>query len=170
MAQIWTFGYDAYVARWTTPVAANRIGDHAYNLLHEISITLDDPSTGTRPIIFVAHSLGGLVVANALAIATNKDSDIRKIDTRTRGILFMGTPHAGGAYASFVHGLAKALGSVQLANPDIMGVLRRDSEVLANIQDEFHSMLLNRDRHIIKIVSFDEELPTSGVGFVGILG
>lgn len=51
-----------------------------------------------------------------------------------------------------------------------MGVLRRDSEVLARIQDSFHTMVMARSKESlppIEITCFYEELPLPGVGLVG---
>jgi hypothetical protein len=54
--------------------------------------------TGKRrpPIIFVCHSLGGLVVKNALVGARKSDNeDIQEVFRATTGIIFLGTPHDG---------------------------------------------------------------------------
>ena len=54
-------------------------------------------------------------------------------------------------------------------NPEILKVLRQDSEVLARIQDNFHTMI--RARTIkglqpIEITCFYEELALPGIGVV----
>ena len=54
-------------------------------------------------------------------------------------------------------------------NPNIVEVLRRDSEVLARIQDSFHTMVMARSKEglpPIEITCFYEELPLAGVGLV----
>lgn len=51
-----------------------------------------------------------------------------------------------------------------------MDVLRRDSEVLARIQDGFHTMVKARsvaEPPPIEVTCFYEELPVVGVGLVG---
>lgn len=63
-ARIMTFGYDADIVRWTDPAGTNRIANHARNLLKYLSDERDGSESEDRPIIFVAHSLGGLVVEN----------------------------------------------------------------------------------------------------------
>ncbi|RMJ13487.1 hypothetical protein CDV36_006868 [Fusarium kuroshium] len=53
----------------------------------------DDPSTN-RPIIFVAHSLGGILLKNALVFSTMSGRDNEQgIFKSTVGIVFIGTPH-----------------------------------------------------------------------------
>lgn len=55
-------------------------------------------------------------------------------------------------------------------NSKIVQVLRQDSEVLARIQDSFHTMVMARSKEglpPIEITCFYEELPLLGVGVVG---
>jgi hypothetical protein len=58
---------------------------------------------------------------------------------------------------------------VKQTNADIVEVLRRDSEVLARIQDGFHTMVLDRNRkgvRPIELCCFYEELPLPVIGMV----
>lgn len=49
----------------------------------------------TRPIIFVAHCLGGIVVKSALALAYHGDGTHAMTWVFTYGIVFLGVPHRG---------------------------------------------------------------------------
>lgn len=62
-ARIVAFGYDAYVTRWTWGgrVSHNRIGNHASNLLASLTTFREQNDQNKPPIIFVCHSLGGIV-------------------------------------------------------------------------------------------------------------
>ena len=60
-------------------------------------------------------------------------------------------------------------GLFKKTNHEVAGVLRRDSELLGRIQDDFHSMLrsrLEQGCRKICITCFYEEPPTTGVGEV----
>lgn len=47
-----------------------------------------------RPIIFVCHSLGGIVVKNALVNArTSQEEELVAVHSATVGVVFLGTPH-----------------------------------------------------------------------------
>jgi hypothetical protein len=121
-----------------------------------------------RPIIFVAHSLGGLVVKDALLSSrTSPETHLRQILDSTRGILFLGTPHLGASLATVAERLAKMIGMTTRANLKVLKVLRKDSEVLSRISSDFQSLL--RSQHKAgrlpwDITCFYEELPLAGIG------
>jgi hypothetical protein len=48
-----------------------------------------------RPIIFICHSLGGIVLKKALIVAHQKAERYSSISRDTFGVMFMGTPHRG---------------------------------------------------------------------------
>lgn len=63
--------------------------------------------------------------------------------------------------------LAKSIGLIKQTNPDILQVLKSNSEVLARIQDSFHTMVRARNQdgvRPIEITCFFEELPLPGIG------
>jgi hypothetical protein len=94
---------------------------------------------------------------------------LRNILRSTRGIAFLGTPHHGSGLARWAERLSRFIGVIkQQTNADIVAVLKHDSEVLARIQDGFHTMVQARGREgqSIEISCFFEELPLSGVGQV----
>ena len=56
-----------------------------------------------RPLIFVVHSLGGLVVKQLLQQATTYgNTDWERLSSHTRGIMFMATPHAGSDFPNYL--------------------------------------------------------------------
>ena len=66
-ARIFTWGYDANVAGFLQQAGGSRITNHAETLVSDIVGERSSNNVKERPIIFVSHSLGGLVVANALS-------------------------------------------------------------------------------------------------------
>lgn len=54
---------------------------------------------GNRPLFFIAHSIGGLVVKNALVRASQK-TKFQDIMDDCHGVTFFGTPHRGSSYMS----------------------------------------------------------------------
>ncbi|KAH0536046.1 hypothetical protein FGG08_007053 [Glutinoglossum americanum] len=169
-SRVLTFGYDAYVVDWQDMVSENRIGNHAMNLLNAIAIYREDDGTNKRPIIFVCHGLGGLVCEDALVTAQQPpERHLRDILNFTYGIIFLGTPHRGAALADWAEILAKSIELIRHTNPHVISVLRKDSEVLSRIPNNFHTLIRSRNEDglpPIKITCFYEELPLPGVGMV----
>jgi len=167
-ARILTFGYDAYITHFQDIVSKNRIGDHAKTFLKELANKRHLDGTNERPIIFVAHSLGGLVCEDALLAAKNSAEEReQKILESTRGIAFMGTPHNGSGFAAYGQAFAKYLGFMKQTNTGLLQVLRQDSEVLARIHQEFYTMIRAREKQRkeeIMITCFFEEVPLRVVG------
>lgn len=97
-ARILVYGYDANV---TLPGVGtkDKIHNHAEQLLAELHGNRRKEQATERPIVFIAHSLGGLVVKSALVHSAEvrgfKTGHLRSIFVSTYGILFLGTPHKG---------------------------------------------------------------------------
>ncbi|KAF2237565.1 hypothetical protein EV356DRAFT_433129, partial [Viridothelium virens] len=169
-ARILTFGYDAVVTDWRGVVSKSRIGNHALNLLNAVATYRDNDDTNDRPVIFVYHSLGGLVCEDTLFLTRQRpERHPQRVADLTCGIVFLGTPHHGSGLAKWAEMLAKSLGLLKQTNPQILGALNDDSEVLARIQDGFHAMIRSRSQNglrPIEITCFYEELPLPGIGTV----
>ncbi|KIX06788.1 uncharacterized protein Z518_04764 [Rhinocladiella mackenziei CBS 650.93] len=82
-------------------------------------------------VIFIAHSLGGLILKDAFTRSSS-------MSQRTKLIIFMGTPHRGSQYASWGE-IASRMATLALVdtNRKILKDLRVDSEVLDRIQTDF---------------------------------
>ncbi|KID85820.1 sesB-related regulatory protein [Metarhizium guizhouense ARSEF 977] len=166
-SRILTFGYDAHVTQWRGVVSQSRIAHHAWKLLTALSTYREEDDTNERRIIFVCHSLGGLVCEDALVTSKQRsEPHLHGIIRSTRGIIFLGTPHHGAGLARWAEMLAKAVGHIKQANPKVVQVLQRDSEVLARIQYSFHTIIMTRNKEgnrngapPIEITCFYEELP-----------
>lgn len=104
----------------------------------------------SRPIIFLCHSLGGIVVKRALAYSTSRTSSkiahLHSIYTCTYGLVFFGTPHHGSRHAHLARSLQK-LAAASLprkaleTDSALLRALERDSEVLQDISDQFAPLL-----------------------------
>jgi protein SERAC1 len=98
-ARILTYGYDAYVLR-NSVASSNRLIDHATDLLNDLTTDRAYCNASYRPLIFITHSLGGLVSKEAILLSRNNpEAHLRAIFDCTKGIIFMGTPHKGSCTA-----------------------------------------------------------------------
>ncbi|KAK3301128.1 uncharacterized protein B0H64DRAFT_438234 [Chaetomium fimeti] len=167
-SRILTYGYDAYVVRKGV-AGSNRLPHHAKNLLHDLTTNRNLNDSSSRPLIFVAHSLGGLVCKKAILLSRNNpDAYLCDIFKYTKGIIFMGTPHRGSWMADWAKIPASALGLVKSVNKPILGVLQTDNELLDSVQDDFWSMIrgLREGGRPFEVICAREELPLPVVGKV----
>jgi len=124
-------------------------------------------SQANRPLIFVAHSLGGLVVANAMIDAAS--NSYQSLSACIRGIAFIGTPHKGSAKAKWAEvgrQILKSLG--KSTNPELLKDLEEKSEKLAKVGDIFPKLLKRRSEEPktkIDVVCFFEGQPMN-IGFI----
>lgn len=170
-ARVLQFVYDADVLRLWDPVSQSRIGNHAENMLGALARLRERTYSEDRKIIFVVHSLGGLVTQAALSLSRQSPEEhIRKVGECIHGIVFLGTPHFGADLAKWAEFGTRTMNMVQNPNVDIVAVLKPSSEVLTIIQKDFHGILRMRreEKAKIYIICFYEELPPKvpGVGLV----
>ena len=99
------------------------------------------------------------------ALLASKDSPeqhLQRILTNTITITFLGTPHAGATIARAARVLLELIPSMRAPNKRILELFIPDSEVRADLDTQFPSMLRSRQdtgKRPIKIVCFYEELP-----------
>lgn len=167
-ARVLTYGYDAYFM--TEGVSSgNRLVDHARNLVSELTTNRIANGAETRPLIFVVHSLGGIIAKKAILLSQdNREEHLQGIFKCTKGIIFMGTPHRGAWMAAWAKIPVSALGVVKSMNGRLLKALGPDEELLESIQDDFGRLLrlMTISETPIEITCFFEELPLPVVGKV----
>ncbi|KAI1170462.1 hypothetical protein F4777DRAFT_583864 [Nemania sp. FL0916] len=151
-AAIWTYGYNADVIGGLFQANnPNSISHHGTDL----AVKLEREITNQMPIIFVAHSLGGIIVKDAIRRCR------QPFWLRAKMIVFLGTPHRGSGHAEWGK-IASNLAALALqdTNKSILRGLEVNSEVLENIQGEFLNIA---DSARIKVHSFREARALTGV-------
>ncbi|KAK4445427.1 hypothetical protein QBC34DRAFT_384225 [Podospora aff. communis PSN243] len=142
-ARIWTFGYDAGVA-----FQAATIYEQSVALLNRVK----DVRKGfeNRKIIWVCHSLGGIIVKHALVDAA-LNARYRAIYTGTGGIVFLSTPHQGSGFANFANVIAGVINAVtpgfRVFQRNNFRDLERDSSALFEISSKFSNICTNITIH-----------------------
>jgi hypothetical protein len=149
-ARIMTFGYDS--ATWSG--SKSTILEFALDLLERIRIVRQTVQEKSRSIIFICHSLGGLVCKKALVVA-HEQPQYTPILEKVQGIVFMGTPHRGSKLA----GLAKPLSNIinlALIRKRIRSDLLSNLEISSNTITEITMSAVHRLAPL-EIVSFYEQ-------------
>ncbi|SPO06728.1 uncharacterized protein DNG_09422 [Cephalotrichum gorgonifer] len=149
-----TFGYNATFQ--TTGNVTTSVLDFAKELLFDLKYAkdqnMDELDMGTVPLIFVVHSMGGLIVKEAYMQGQN-DPEYEAIIKAISAITFLATPHRGTMLAQI---LSRILDSVMITNSkQYISDLMKNSVTLQKVNEQF--------RHIaprLDIVSLYETLPT----------
>lgn len=150
-ARVLVWGYNASISSWkgNTP-SSDRILQHAQTLVSHLESDRSLEDASQRPIIFICHSLGGIIVKRALAYAKSRPKlpHIHSIYTCTFAILFFGTPHNGSNKANLLGSLQKMArltipNSVVEFESALVNALEKESEVLQNITDQFAPLMPN---------------------------
>ncbi|KAN0071003.1 TPR-like protein [Elaphomyces granulatus] len=136
--RVMSFGYNASAAFGNTTAT---IADHARDLLGCLVDKREEGDEKTRPIIFVGHSLGGIVIKQALFQA-RIEPQYQVISEATVGIIFLGTPHRGSEKASYGKVLAKVATTVMhKPAPALVNALRANSDALMRLTTDFRFQL-----------------------------
>lgn len=169
-SRILTYGYDAYIARRPgIGASSNKLIDHASNLLNDLTTDRAGCHATLRPIIFIAHSLGGLVCKEMILLSRNHpEPHLKTVFQATKAFIFMGTPHTGSWMAHWASVPAKALGILKSTNRSLLKVLETDDQLLESLQQRFLAMLrdLREADRRLEITCFYEELPLPVAGIV----
>lgn len=110
--RVLTWGYDSHVTRFFNgPANQNSFFNHAKNLLY--ALDRDRATCQGRGLIFVAHSLGGIIVKEVLRLARSDDQlSLLDIHASTRAVLFLGTPHRGSELAPLGNTIRRIVGAL----------------------------------------------------------
>ncbi|KAI9743261.1 MAG: hypothetical protein M1818_003107 [Claussenomyces sp. TS43310] len=147
-ARVLVYGYNADVYAFGSDKGASSdmIHQHAQTLVNSLALERKSEEMDENAIIWVAHSLGGILVKRALEYSnglTSKSSDpSRSIFVSTYGIIFLGTPHTGSDHAKMGTILQSICNtvipkSILHTEPHLVRTLLSDNETLQNINVHF---------------------------------
>ncbi|KAG5744212.1 hypothetical protein H9Q69_011001 [Fusarium xylarioides] len=178
-SRIFLFGYDTNItSTGRSGPSKTEIHGDAEDVCAKLAAERLSTQTVDRPIIFVAHSLGGLVAAQILVDGEHKpeNSVEGSIARNTRGMVFLGTPFRGSSAAKPAEAIRRVL---QLFKVDTqrqtLKLLGVDSERLSELNRAFPQVLNKRRSskdidHRIEVFFFYETLKTSwSVGSIQIV-
>ncbi|KAF2469566.1 uncharacterized protein BDR25DRAFT_343591 [Lindgomyces ingoldianus] len=159
--RVFSFGYDARV--WPTR-AKGTVESFARSLLNDLRIMWMERGKEERPLIFVCHSMGGIVLKKAFIIARlSSEGEYPFMRQSVKGIIFMGTPHQGSEAVKWPQLLANLVdfglyfGSswTGKTRKDLLEDLAKDSKPLELMATEFVNQIGE-----IQIVSCVEQRAT----------
>ncbi|KAI1747448.1 hypothetical protein F4782DRAFT_521079 [Xylaria castorea] len=153
-ARISTFGYNADWRSATKSIS--NVTDFAKELLFEMRFGKDgsgeDLNLGVNPIIFVVHSMGGLVVKKAYLLGLH-DANYQQAVKGVSAIIFLSTPHRGTNLAKILN---RVLAASFKSTKYFISDLSKSSSAIEELNEEFRHVAPN-----LSIWSFYETLATS---------
>ncbi len=148
-AGIWSLGYAVASSAWK---------GHSMPLMDRATHTLDIfelDGLGARPIVFVCHSLGGLLVKQVLRNAKDStDQNIKAIAEQTKVIVFLSTPHSGADIANW----AKHIGIILRSTVSVEELAAHHPRLR-----ELNDWYRNHFGEHVKTFVYCEKLKTKGV-------
>ncbi|KAG6364552.1 hypothetical protein INS49_006154 [Diaporthe citri] len=160
-ARILVYGYDTRVTNYLSgSTNENSIHSHGKDLLYSLAAcrSLD------RPLVFIAHSLGGIVVKEMLASSSNSLDDLENVVASTAAVIFLGTPHRGSPDLALLGDRARSMISAlrMRTNPAILDALRLKTNDLERAQEAFSTVWSQYD---FRVKTFQEGLGLPGLNF-----
>ncbi|KAI9729393.1 MAG: hypothetical protein M1834_006917 [Cirrosporium novae-zelandiae] len=145
------YGYDAKLRAHNI----GKIDNYSRGFLKCIEGIRGTEETRKRPLFFIAHSYGGLIVARSFVKAfrrIEKDNSAQAfLYNGTCGFLFFAVPHKG----LVVDDMTRMLGKRGHSRKALLAQIKCDSDMLETIDNDFKDSLYGR-----KVISFYEELQT----------
>ncbi|KAL4937603.1 hypothetical protein BDV06DRAFT_226801 [Aspergillus oleicola] len=155
-ARILLFGYNSNVSIQSSSAGVREQAQYLLNRLW-----LERQGCESRPILFIAHSLGGIVVKEAL-VQAKLGHTYQSIQTATYGIAFFGTPHRGSHLAKLGETLAKAVRAfLRTPNNTFINALKENDIYANELSANFQQLLED-----YKYINFYETLPLRSLGII----
>jgi hypothetical protein len=132
-----------------------QVQEYARQLLGSLRDVQEESEERPRPIIFICHSLGGIVCKQALVIAHEDNVTYGGVLQSVKGVIFLGTPHRGSSVAT----LGGVVGTIvnlpglatKTVRTDLLDYLRPESRHLQDLAISVRNRLAD-----LTVVSFYE--------------
>jgi protein SERAC1 len=176
--RVLTWGCHTIVTGGKLPRNQNDIFAHGEDLLQELTLIRDETNSAGRPLIFVTHSLGGVIVKevcqNSLAnrrllimlnwqvlrrAEADSESNMRDILPSTSAIMFIASPHRAsehGKLSDAVRSMASLTLQVNASDPMLLDLTGANGFELELGREAFIRMW---NDYNFKVKTFQERLP-----------
>jgi len=149
--------FDSYLSQWGNNCPTQSYKQNLEERSEDMLAKLVQAGVGTRPVIFVGHSMGGLIIKKMLVSAQmSGDSVLNEFASNTRGVVFYSTPHEGSQIAK-MNSVVKYFffPSVEVQE------LEMDSPALLDLNTYFKQFV---GKFKTRVISFGETVPTRHLG------
>ncbi|CEG35541.1 Uncharacterized conserved protein [Plasmopara halstedii] len=100
-ARLVTLGYEAGMVSWSSPWPSLTLKERArvmLSALYAANIGRDrrNPGASARPVVFITHSMGGLLTKTMLLLEReHREQGVSSLAYNTKGVVFLAVPHFG---------------------------------------------------------------------------
>lgn len=122
---------------------------------------LQDGVVSDRPLIFIGHSFGGLVIEQAIVRANSAGGRYEYLVKLVGGIILLGTPHRGShsqKWGSIMANLANRFG---YGETELMKEVDEKWMKIFDLISEFEEIMISMDLAKTAVSCFYENLPTN---------
>ncbi|KAK4196100.1 hypothetical protein QBC40DRAFT_287873 [Triangularia verruculosa] len=138
-SRVLTYGYDVEIRHHFPLHPHIAWHDHAKGLVVSLEAARHTEDEKTRPIIFIAHSLGGIIIKEALVytrgLSAKSRGSLSHIFDSTKTVLFFGTPHRAVDLTEILHDVSRVIGF--RINPGVLHAFGPESDWLKNLKEDF---------------------------------
>ena len=156
-----------YESAWTGPLKVKQyLGNLGFALLHGLKINRE--KCPRRPIVFIGHSMGGLVIAKAITLADARRDQFPVMFETIAGCIFFGTPFGGATAAAAASFFALTGEKFDKANSSkLLDIMKPGDEGLREMKNDF-MRLVGKLSQKIELYCFYEEQPTNFAKLIGL--
>ncbi|CAH0045530.1 unnamed protein product [Clonostachys solani] len=142
-ARILRFGYDSL---WMGETAIRTsLSTIAYKLL--LSLNIMRAEDLERPLIFIGHCFGGLVIERALNLAKMRQGKYPGVFDSSIGVVFLGTPHRGSRSftpeSALLAAIAASSDLSKHLETNVLDTMTSDTGSLLDVSDDFITLCID---------------------------
>ncbi|PWY83619.1 hypothetical protein BO70DRAFT_379376 [Aspergillus heteromorphus CBS 117.55] len=138
-ARIMAFNHNT---AWESDALTKTLYDHGCDLLRVLARARRTREERKRPIIFIGHSFGGLIIKQAL-VSSNHAGEGKPgygLCNHTKGFIFLGVPHKGSSF-TVAGEIVSLLGHWKGSTVRLFEVMKLGSELNTRLHRDFMSTL-----------------------------
>ncbi|TMW65510.1 hypothetical protein Poli38472_008152 [Pythium oligandrum] len=144
-----TLGYEAGMVSWSSPWPSLTLQERAKVMLRALYAANvgreKDPNVPSRPVIFVTHSMGGLLVKKMLLTSENEKREAMEhnqaatndstLASATKGVVFLAVPHFGSDLTRGIR--SESIRSLLRTHPAIQDLCASNDRRLETLNEDF---------------------------------
>ncbi|KAJ4299611.1 hypothetical protein N0V90_004857 [Kalmusia sp. IMI 367209] len=135
-ARVMVYGYDTKVAQSESIQSIEDLGTAFHSSILQLAT-----AAALKPIIFIGHSLGGLIVKETIiSLSKSKNEEDQRLAQATYGVVFFGVPHDGIDVSSLI-----PMAGDGPNRPLIESIGKGGSQTLGRLHRGFHEALEPQD-------------------------